>query len=399
MMKRKVDFSKVLCGVFLLLLTILLLISLCAAEIAPHDPLKIQYDIALQGPSAAFPFGTDDFGRCVFSRILYGMRSSLFMSLLIVGISLAIGTTAGIVSGYFGGWVDDCIMRLTDMFLAFPGMVFSIAVVGVLGVGWGNTAIALILPGWLIFARLSRGLVLTVKEKEYLRSAKAAGLTTFQIMRRYILPNIAQQLVIIAAIEIGSTLISFCALTYLGMGAQPPEPELGLMLSEAKSKMQIAPWMMFFPCLTVFVIVILFQLLSDALRDVLDPSRAESGQSGAAGERKEGRGRDGAAFDCGQGFYRLYIRYRASGELRRGGKERLSHRRRERQREIHSLKIPHRPLSGGRNCAAGTHSLPGKGSPRDEEKGAGGHPGAGHIAGLSVSRGDAEPGAKDRRPV
>ena len=278
MMKRKVDFPKVLCGVFLLLLTILLLISLCAAEIAPHDPLMIQHDIALQGPSAAFPFGTDDFGRCVFSRILYGMRSSLFMSLLIVGISLAIGTTAGIVSGYFGGRVDNCIMRLTDMFLAFPGMVFSIAVVGVLGVGWGNTAIALILPGWLIFARLSRGLVLTVKEKEYLRSAKAAGLTTVQIMRRYILPNIAQQLVIVAAIEIGSTLISFCALTYLGMGAQPPEPELGLMLSEAKSKMQIAPWMMFFPCLTVFVIVILFQLLSDALRDVLDPSRSEGGQ-------------------------------------------------------------------------------------------------------------------------
>ena len=278
MMKRKVDFSKVLCGVFLLLLTVLLLLSLFAAEIAPHDPLKIQHDIALLPPSAAFPFGTDDFGRCVFSRILYGMRSSLFMSLLIVGISLVIGTTAGIVSGYFGGWVDDCIMRITDMFLAFPGMVFSIAVVGVLGVGWGNTAIALILPGWLIFARLSRGLVLTVKEKEYLRSAKAAGLTTLQIMRRYILPNIAQQLVIVAAIEIGSTLISFCALTYLGMGAQPPEPELGLMLSEAKSKMQIAPWMMFFPCLTVFVIVILFQLLSDALRDVLDPSRSESGQ-------------------------------------------------------------------------------------------------------------------------
>ena len=262
----------------MLRLTIWILVSLCAAEIAPHDPLKIQYDIALQGPSAAFPVGTDDFGRCVFSRILDGMRSSLFMSLLSVGISLAIGTTAGIVSGYFGGWVDDCIMRLTDMFLALPGMVFSIAVVGVLGVGWGNTAIALILPGWLIFARLSRGLVLTVKEKEYLRSAKAAGLTTFQIMRRYILPNIAQQLVIVAAIESGSTLISFCALTYLGMGAQPPEPELGLMLSEAKSKMQIAPWMMFFPCLTVFVIVILFQLLSDALRDVLDPSRAESGQ-------------------------------------------------------------------------------------------------------------------------
>lgn len=277
-LKEKFDLPKALCGIFLFLLTVLVLLSLFAADIAPHDPLKIEHDLALQAPSAAFPFGTDDFGRCVFSRVLYGMRSSLFMSLFIVGVSLAVGTAAGIVSGYFGGWIDDCIMRVTDMFLAFPGMVFSIAVVGVLGVGWENTAIALILPGWLIFARLSRGLVLAIKEKEYLRSAKGAGLTTLQIMRRYIAPNIAQQLVIVAAIEIGSTLISFCALTYLGMGAQPPEPELGLMLSEAKSKMQIAPWMMLFPCMTVFVIVILFQLLSDSLRDVLDPSRSEGGR-------------------------------------------------------------------------------------------------------------------------
>ena len=232
-LKEKFDLPKALCGIFLFLLTVLVLLSLFAADIAPHDPLKIEHDLALQAPSAAFPFGTDDFGRCVFSRVLYGMRSSLFMSLFIVGV---------------------------------------------LGVGWENTAIALILPGWLIFARLSRGLVLAIKEKEYLRSAKGAGLTTLQIMRRYIAPNIAQQLVIVAAIEIGSTLISFCALTYLGMGAQPPEPELGLMLSEAKSKMQIAPWMMVFPCMTVFVIVILFQLLSDSLRDVLDPSRSEGGR-------------------------------------------------------------------------------------------------------------------------
>ena len=161
-LKEKFDLPKALCGIFLFLLTVLVLLSLFAADIAPHDPLKIEHDLALQAPSAAFPFGTDDFGRCVFSRVLYGMRSSLFMSLFIVGVSLAVGTAAGIVSGYFGGWIDDCIMRVTDMFLAFPGMVFSIAVVGVLGVGWENTAIALILPGWLIFARLSRGLVLAI---------------------------------------------------------------------------------------------------------------------------------------------------------------------------------------------------------------------------------------------
>lgn len=272
MISKKTSRSVRLCGIFLALLVLLMLLSIFAESLAPHQPLLVSYERALEAPSAEYPFGTDDFGRCIFSRILYGIRSSVSMALLIVAGSVMLGTGAGVIAGYYGGRIDAVIMRLTDMLLAFPGMVISIAVVGALGAGWGNTALALILPGWLVFARLSRGLVLSIKEKEYIRSAIAAGLTTPQILWRYILPNLSQPLVIIAAIEIGSKLISFCALTYLGMGAQPPEPELGLMLSEAKSKMQIAPWMMFFPSLTIFSIVLLFYLLSDVLRDLLDPS-------------------------------------------------------------------------------------------------------------------------------
>lgn len=272
MISKKTSRSVRLCGIFLALLVLLMLLSIFAESLAPHQPLLVSYERALEAPSTEYPFGTDDFGRCIFSRILYGIRSSVSMALLIVAGSVMIGTGAGVIAGYYGGRIDAVIMRLTDMLLAFPGMVISIAVVGALGAGWGNTALALILPGWLVFARLSRGLVLSIKEKEYIRSAIAAGLTTPQILWRYILPNLSQPLVIIAAIEIGSKLISFCALTYLGMGAQPPEPELGLMLSEAKSKMQIAPWMMFFPSLTIFSIVLLFYLLSDVLRDLLDPS-------------------------------------------------------------------------------------------------------------------------------
>lgn len=257
---------------FSALLVLILGISFFAERIAPYDPLQVNHILALRPPDGTFIFGTDDFGRCIFSRILYGLRSSVIMAVLIVSICMVIGTTVGLLAGYCGGWIDNIMMRITDMFLAFPGMVISIAVVGVLGVGWKNTALALIIPGWLIFGRLSRGLVLSVKEKDYIKSAKVAGLKTYQIIWRYVLPNIMQQLIIIAAIEIGTTIIRFSALTFIGMGAQPPEPELGLMLNEAKAKMQIAPWMMVYPCLTIFTVVMLFNLMSDSLRDILDPS-------------------------------------------------------------------------------------------------------------------------------
>lgn len=257
---------------FTVLLAMVLAVSFCAEQIAPHDPLRVNNAMTLCSPDAVYPFGTDDFGRCIFSRILYGLRSSVLMALIIVAVCAVVGTAAGLISGYCGGRIDDIIMRVIDMFLAFPGMVISIAVVGVLGVGWVNTAIALVIPGWLVFARLSRGLVLSVKEKDYIKSAKVAGLKPGQIIWRYVLPNIMQQVVIIAAIEIGATIIRFSALTFIGMGAQPPEPELGLMLNEAKSKMQIAPWMMIYPCVTIFIVVMLFNLMSDSLRDILDPS-------------------------------------------------------------------------------------------------------------------------------
>lgn len=262
------------------LIALILIISAFADSLALHDPLLVNYEVALEPPSAAYPFGTDDFGRCIFSRILYGMSSTVYMALVIVTVTSTIGTMLGLIAGYYGGIIDNLIMRITDMFLAFPGMVISIAIVGVLGVGWGNTAIALIIPGWVIFSRLSRSLVLSIKEKDYIKSAKAAGQRTPRIMLRYVLPNMLQQILAISAIEIGGAIISLCALAYLGLGAQPPQPELGLMLNEAKVKMQIAPWMLVFPAMTVFIIVICFNLLSDSLRDVMDPSRVKQRERG-----------------------------------------------------------------------------------------------------------------------
>lgn len=272
MKKQKNYYRKILLGVLISAIVILFLASLFAEKIAPHDPILINYNVTLQPPSFEYPFGTDDFGRCIFSRVLYGTHSSLSMSLMIVFICTIMGTALGLISGYYGGKIDEVIMRITDMFLAFPGLVISIAVVGILGVGWMNTAIALMIPGWIPFTRLSRSLVLTIREKDYIKSAKAAGLKTNKILIKYVVPNMFQQVFTISAIEVGSMIISFCALAYLGLGAQPPQPELGLMLNEAKSKMQIAPWMLIFPGLSIFLIVVLFNLLSDVLRDIMDPS-------------------------------------------------------------------------------------------------------------------------------
>lgn len=263
---------KLLLAVLISAITALFVVSLFAKNIAPHDPLMVNYDAALQSPSYQYPFGTDDFGRCIFSRVLYGTYSSLYMSVVIVLICTAFGSALGLISGYYGGKIDEVIMRVTDMFLAFPGMVISIAIVGVLGAGWRNTAIALMIPGWITFTRLSRSLVITIREKDYIKSAKAAGLKTNKILTRYVFPNMFQQIFTVSAMEIGHTIITFSALAYLGLGAQPPQAELGLMLSEAKSKMQIAPWMLIYPALSIFIIVILFNLLSDVLRDVMDPS-------------------------------------------------------------------------------------------------------------------------------
>lgn len=278
----KINYGKTTCLVFLALIAVILLVSALAGRLAPHDPLLVNYSVALQPPSADYPFGTDDFGRCILSRVLHGLNSSVYMSLFIVAVCTVFGGALGLIAGYYGGIIDNVIMRITDMFLAFPNMVISIAIVGVLGAGWRNTAIALIVPSWLVFARLSRCLALSIKEKDYLKSAKAAGLRADQILIRYVAPNMLPQIMTISAIEVGGTIISFCALAFLGLGAQPPQPELGLMLNEAKTKMQIAPWMLLFPALSVFIVVILFNLLSDSLRDVLDPSGGGGNMKGYA---------------------------------------------------------------------------------------------------------------------
>ncbi|HCX65542.1 MAG TPA: nickel ABC transporter permease subunit NikC [Eubacteriaceae bacterium] len=236
----------------------------------PLDPLETNFSNALASPDAKHLFGTDHLGRDLLTRIVYGARTTLSMTFLLLAGIFTVGLTVGTVAGYFGGKIDSFLMRVTDVFLAFPGIVLAIAFVGILGAGLGNTIIALIISGWAKYARISRSLVLGVKEKEFIKMAYMGGAGSLAVMFRYILPNILSPLLVIAMMDIGVMMLEISSLSFLGLGAQPPMPEWVAILSEGRNYMQTAPWMMIFPGLAIFITVVLFNILGDRFRDALD---------------------------------------------------------------------------------------------------------------------------------
>ena len=254
-----------------LLVTGLILIILLAPVIAPYDPLEAVMKDANQAPSAAHLFGTDKLGRDVLSRILYGGMYSLSSVLLLVTMIFCVGTTLGIISGYFGGMVDVVIMRIADMMSSFPGVILAIAIAGIMGGSLINAMIALTVVTWTKYARLSRSMVLKIKEQDFVNAAIVSGGSSLHILWSHILPNIVPLLVITAAADIGAMMMELAGLSFLGFGSQPPAPEWGLMLNEGRQQLQTAPWLMFFPGLAIFITVVIFNLWGDALRDVLDP--------------------------------------------------------------------------------------------------------------------------------
>lgn len=256
--------------VFLILAIILLLVAILAPVICPLDPYKSSLADALQAPSSEHWFGTDKLGRDLFTRVIYGSRVSLASSLLLVCIIFALGSLLGILAGYFGGAVDAVIMRISDMMISFPGMVLAIAVAGILGASIKNAVIAIAIVSWTKYARMARSLVLKIRHMDYVYAAVVTGSRVRYILRKYMLPNILPTMVITAATDIGSMMLELAGLSFLGFGAQPPTPEWGLMLNEGRAYMQHAPWMMIFPGLAILVTVVIFNLLGDSLRDVLD---------------------------------------------------------------------------------------------------------------------------------
>lgn len=257
--------------VFSILALCVVAVAVFAPLIATHDPYEAVLANAVQAPSAEHWFGTDKLGRDLFSRVIYGARTSLTAALSLVCIIMVVGTVLGIVAGYFGGAVDAVIMRISDMMISFPGMVLAIAVAGILGANMTNAVIAIAIVSWTKYARLSRSLVLKIRNRDYIAAAQVTGSKTGYILRKYMLPNALPTIVITGATDIGSMMLEIAGLSFLGFGATSPTAEWGLMLNEGRAYLTAAPWLMIFPGLAIFITVVIFNLLGDSLRDVLDP--------------------------------------------------------------------------------------------------------------------------------
>lgn len=258
--------------IFLILAIVIILGAILAPLITKGmDPLKGNIADALLAPSKEHIFGTDKMGRDIFTRVIYGARSSLGATFGVVALVFLIGTTLGVIAGYFGGWIDAVIMRIADMMLAFPGLVLALAVAGILGASIKNAIIAIVVVSWTKYARLARSLVLKIRNRDYVAAAIVTGSKTPRMLFKYMLPIALPTLVITAATDIGSMMLELAAMSFLGFGAKPPAPEWGYMLNEGRACMESAPWLMIFPGLAIFIVVVVFNMLGDSLRDILDP--------------------------------------------------------------------------------------------------------------------------------
>ncbi|MWG33760.1 nickel transporter permease [Halomarina oriensis] len=255
----------------LLFVSVVVLSAIFAPVIAPEGPNEQDLFNRLDSPSAEHPMGTDQLGRDVLSRLLYGARISLQISLAVVAITLAIGTAVGLVAGYAGGWVDEALMRFVDVLLAFPGILLALVIAGILGPNLTNIMIALAVVGWTQYARIIRGSVLSVKQEEFVKAAQLMGVPRRRIVLRHILPNVVTPVIVLATMDMAYVILGTAGLSFLGLGAQPPTPEWGTMLSQGRNFVDTAWWVVNFPGLAIMITVLGFNLLGDGLRDVLDP--------------------------------------------------------------------------------------------------------------------------------
>ncbi len=258
-----------LAGLFFLAL--LGLSAAFAGVLAPYDPLEMRVRERLQPPSPAHPFGTDDFGRDILSRVVYGSRVSLQVGLVAVGIACAVGVPAGLVAGYAGGLVDGVIMRVMDSILAFPAILLAIAIMALLGPSTGNVMVAIGIVYTPVFARVVRGATLSVKACDYVEAARALGAGELRILLRHVLPGTLDPAIVQTSLALAYAILAEAALSFLGLGTQPPEPTWGSMLSFGRQWIQEAPWFTFFPGLAIFLTVLSLNLVGDGLRDALDP--------------------------------------------------------------------------------------------------------------------------------
>jgi peptide/nickel transport system permease protein len=255
--------------VFLIVFTIC---AVFAPWLAPQDPAQLDLTGRLMGPSSAHWFGTDELGRDILSRTLFGARISLIVAVSVVVLSLAVGLVAGGLAGFYGGWTDTVVnIYVTNAFMALPGILLAIAFVAFMGPGLGNVILALAISGWVAYARLVRAQVMAVKEREFVEAARALGASNFRIMGRHILPNILQPLIVQAAIGMAGAVLAEATLSFLGLGVPPPAASWGSMLNDARSHLFDSPHLVFFPAIAVMLCVLSFNFIGDALRDWMDP--------------------------------------------------------------------------------------------------------------------------------
>ncbi len=258
--------------------------ALFGEALAPSGFNEVDIAARLQPPSGKHLFGTDELGRDVLSRVLLGAAVSLQVGLVAVGISLAVGTTVGLLAGYYGRRLDDVLMRLMDVLFAFPAILMAIAVLAILGPGTTNAMVAIGIVYTPIFARVTRAAVLGVREEVFVRASRSVGASDLRLLVRHVLPNAAPPIIVQTSVSLAFAVLSEAALSFIGLGTQPPDPSWGRMLSEGRGFIELAWWMAFFPGLAIFVTVLSFNLLGDALRDVLDPRQRTAMSSTATGE-------------------------------------------------------------------------------------------------------------------
>ena len=258
-------------GAAIVIITVLA--AIVAPWLVPHDPASQELALRLERPSFEHPFGLDELGRDIFSRVLAGARISLFVGLTVVSISSVVGVLLGAIAGYFGGWLDDLISRIIDVLLAFPGILLAIALVAVLGPSLANVVMALSVIGWVGYARLVRGQVLKAREFEFVQAARALGARTPRILFRHVIPTTMPAVMVQATLGMAGAILAEASLSFLGLGVQPPTPSWGTMLNGGRLHLLDAPHLTIFPGAAIAALVLGFNFLGDGLRDALDPKR------------------------------------------------------------------------------------------------------------------------------
>lgn len=256
--------------IILIILVLIIIVGIMSPIVAPNDPYKTDFFNTLKSPSIEFWFGTDALGRCIFSRVLYGISNSIISALTVVLITFSVGTIIGVISGFYGGILDEVIMGIVDVFLSFPGIIIAVAVAGILGGGIKNAMIAIGLISWPKYSRLARCEVMAINSETFILAAKLSGNGNLKIILKHIIPNIIGALVITASADVGIMIMELAGLSFLGLSSPLPIPEWGSMMNEGKSMLKSAPWITLFPGTAILIVVILFNLLGDTICELLE---------------------------------------------------------------------------------------------------------------------------------